>query len=96
MHRNNQVQMIDPAALPDFSDAVHQFESYGGQLTLFSGFGDDPLKDNAPKMAQRETEFKQRYADFSQFFYSVVNSDYHLFKQGLLFYIHLSTQLARS
>lgn len=50
---NAQVRMIDPAALPDSSDAAHQFESYGGQLTLFSGFRDDPLKDNAPKIAQR-------------------------------------------
>ena len=45
-------------------------------------------------VAQREEEFKRRYPDFGQFFSTVVNSDYSLFKEGLLCFIELSQRLS--
>jgi len=81
--------------IPNSVTAVHQFQSYGGQLTLFSDFGEDPLKDDAQKIAQREAQFRQRFADFAPFFHTVVNGDFNLFRQGLLFFIDLSSRIAR-
>ena len=88
--RNNNAALIDPRLLPDRDDAVQRFESFGGHLTLFSPFGYDPLEDRPDLISQRETEFYRRYPDFGPFFYTVVNGDYLLFHQGLLFLIDIS------
>lgn len=101
MRRNNQAKQINRTVIlnrtviPDSVNAVDLFQSYGGHLTLFSDFGEDPLGDDAQKIPQREEQFKQHYVDFTQFFYTVVNGDYHLFRRGLLFFIELSSRLAR-
>ena len=93
MCANNHVQRIDAAHIVDSATAVHQFESFGGRLTIFSGFGEDPLRQHAALVTQREREFRRCYPDFGVFFYIVVNSDYSLFRQGLLYFIDLSKQL---
>ena len=94
MRSNNQARKINQGVIPDSANAIHQFQAHGGQLTLFSNFGEDPLKDLPHKVAQRETRFKQRYVNFDQFFSTVVNGDISLFRQGLLFFISTSNQLA--
>lgn len=94
MRSNNRAQRINQGVIPDSTNAIHQFQAHGGQLTLFSNFGIDPLKDEPHKFEQRETRFKQRYATFDQFFSNVVNGDFNLFKDGLLFFISTSSQLA--
>ena len=94
MLSNNHAKKIDHTQIAQPSDAVHHFQSFGGHLTLFSGFGEDPLKHSAGMVAQREEEFKRRYPDFGQFFSTVVNSDYSLFKEGLLYFIELSQRLS--
>lgn len=91
--RNNNATLIDPRLLPERDDAVQHFESFGGHLTQFSPFGHDPLEDRADLVDQRETEFYGRYPDFGPFFYTVVNSDYLLFCQGLMALIDISKRL---
>jgi len=93
MHRNNQVMPVDPVLVPEPQDAVQQFESHGGQLTLFSPFGRDPLQERVGLISQREEEFYRRYLNFSPFFHTVVNDDYSLFREGLLFLIDVSNRL---
>jgi hypothetical protein len=65
-------------------EAVRHFESCGGHLTVFSPFGEDPLKENPQMANERERQYSERFPDFSIFFHSVVNGDFDLFKQGLL------------
>jgi len=91
---NNQAVEIDSALLPDAEEAVADFEANGGQLTLFSAFGIDPLQDNPSLVAQREAEFHHQFSDFSQFFHTVVNNDYYLFREGILCFIDISRRLA--
>ena len=97
MISNNHAIQIDPRLLPDVESAVHDFEETGGQLTIFNSFGEDPLQRNPFLIAQRESEFHRRYPDFGNFFHTVVNGDYSLFHEGLLYLItisnHLVTQL---
>ena len=57
MLNNNQAVKIDPRLLPDDESAIRDFEAHGGQLTVFSCFGEDPLWRNPSLFAQRETEF---------------------------------------
>jgi len=45
MRRNDQTVQVNPRTLPEPSDAVEQFESFGGHLTILSAFGEDPLQD---------------------------------------------------
>ena len=93
MHRNNQVMPLDPALVPEPEDAVQQFEAHGGHLTLFSAFGRDPLEDREDLIKAREEDFYRKYPDFGCFFYTVVNNDYALFREGLLFFIDVSKRL---
>lgn len=93
MHRNNQVMPLDPALVPEPEDAVQQFEAHGGHLTLFSAFGRDPLEDREDLIKAREEDFYRKYPDFGCFFYTVVNNDYSLFREGLLFFIDVSKRL---
>ena len=93
MRRNNQTAHVEPQMVPEPSDAVQQFESLGGHLNVFSPFGDDPLRDRADLITQREAEFFARYPNFGPFFHGVVNGDHSLFKSGLLFFIQISNRL---
>ena len=93
MRRNNHAVPIDPRLLPERDDAIQQFESFGGHLTLFSPFGRDPLEGRMDLTNRREAEFQGRYPDFGSFFYTVVNSDYSLFRQGLMYLIDISKHL---
>ena len=83
MWRNDSIVRVEPHLVPELRDAVQQFESLGGHLTLFSPFGEDPLKDRADLISQRETEYS--IPDFGPIFHSLVNGDCNLFRCGLLF-----------
>ena len=93
MRRNNQAARITPSLLPEPEDAVQQYEASGGHLTIFSSFGEDPLRDRLDLVNQREAEFLKKYPDFGGFFYHVVNGDHSLFREGLLFLIDISKHL---
>ena len=94
MLNNNQATKIDPRLLPDDKSAVREFETNGGQLTVYGRFGEDPLEGSPSLFVQRETEFHRRFPDFSDFFHSVVNGDYYLFHEGLLCFIDISKRLS--
>ena len=93
MRRNNHAAIINQDILPQTSEAVQEFESHGGNLTTFSEFGHDPLSERSDLIQQREARFHHKYADFGQFFYSVVNRDNRPFRQGLLDLIEISSHL---
>jgi len=67
MIENNCAAQIDPALLPDSESAVNDFESHGGQLTIYNSFGEDPLHGHPALVAQREKEFCRHYPNFSDF-----------------------------
>ena len=72
---------------------MYDFEENGGHLTIFSSFGEDPLQRNPYLVAQREMEFYRRYQDFRNFFYTVANGDFVLFREGILYLIAISSNL---
>ena len=82
----------DSAVVPETQAIVDKFESHGRKLTTFSFFGQDPLQHREDLLHMRDEEFFKRYPDFSAFFHSVVNHDYSIFRDGLLFFIDLSHQ----
>ena len=89
MHRCNQVMPVDSSLVSDPKEAVQRFESHGGHLTLFSPFGQDPLKGRDDLMRANNEEIYEKYPDFARFFSSVANNDYTLFREGLLFLLML-------
>ena len=93
MQRNNQTVKINPSLVLEPETARQLFEAEGGQITTFSPFGHDPFQDYPQLNQEREVKFKQEYPDFSPFFHSVVNGDYSLFCEGLLYFIAISKQL---
>ncbi len=96
MRENDRASRIDRNAIIGVSDALRQFESFGRSLTIFSPFGEDPLRNRVELVNRREAEFKERYPDFGRFFYRVVNGDNSLFREGILFLIDLSKRLEMS
>lgn len=93
MKGNNHTVPIAPQLIPDPDSAVQQYESLGGHLTIFSSFGQDPLRDRAHLVRQRESDFQRRYPDYRQFFHTVVNGDFSVFRDGLLYLIDISKHL---
>lgn len=94
MVKNNQTVAIDSLLVPDPQVALQQFWSHGGHITEFSSFGYDPLEGNSEFFAQRESRFLEQYSDFGPFFHRIVNGDYSFFRDGLLYFIDMSKQLA--
>ena len=64
MQRNDRTVRVEARLVPEPSDAVEQFESLGGHLTLFNPFGEDSLKDRADLISQRETDYFAQYPEF--------------------------------
>lgn len=86
---------VNSDMLPDVDSAVAEFESNGGQLTIFSSFGEDPLRLSPILVAQREEQFYRQHpkASFANFFYTATNGDYSLFREGILSYITITKNL---
>ena len=93
MRRNNQTAKIIALQLPEPQVAVQLFENHGEHITISSFFGQDPLEGRADLIRQRETEFLATYPDFAPFFHTVVNNDYRLFSDGLLYFIRVSKSI---
>ena len=94
MLSNNQAARIDSRLIPSVESAIREFERDGGQLTVFSSFGEDPLQGSPTLAAQREAEFHRQYPEFQEFFHTVANGDHFLFREGILCFIDISTRLS--
>lgn len=86
---------VQPSIIPQVTNAVHEYEELGGRLTVFSNYGEDQLKPRQDLIQERERLFTVRYPDFGIFFYSVVNGDDVLFRNGLLYLIRINNVLAK-
>ena len=53
----HHAKMIDDLNIPETEVAVRRFESFSGRLTVFSQFGEDPLRQHPDLVAQREADF---------------------------------------
>lgn len=93
MRANNQCVQINASQFPEPHDAVQSFEANGGHFTVLSSFGNDPLQHHPELVKEREHLFHNQYQDFNNFYSQVVNGDYTVFREGLLYFIDLSNQL---
>ena len=57
MHENKQSRPIDTSLLPESDAAVSHFHSLGGHLTLFSHFGEDPLREHTELLFREKLNF---------------------------------------
>ena len=87
--------MIDPILLPRAEEAVSEYENAGGNLTVFSQFGIDPLRDFPILKHQRESQLSSNL-DFDNIFHCLVNGNQQPFMYGLLYFINLNDRLAAS
>lgn len=90
--QNSHVVPINPAILSQPADAVRQMEAAGSHYTYFSPFGQDPLKDRID-LFQRQDMFSAQFPHFDDFFHTVVNGDFTVFRRGLLYIIDISSHL---
>ena len=94
MKQNNQTIFIDPQLVKDPCTILEEYTSLGGNITRFSLFGQNPLKDQPSLATKRDGIFFERYPSFEPFFHSAVNGDFSLFKEGLSFLIYVTTNLS--
>jgi len=80
MHGNNQAMPIDFSLVPDPDEAVQMYQSYGGNITISSEFGHDPLCNREDLLKIREERFFDQCPSFEEIFHSVVNFDHRLFQ----------------
>lgn len=93
MQENNQTVPLDTTIILTPDDALEQFESTGGVITVFNSFGEDPFDGRPDLIAQREAMFLQQHPDFTEIFSSTANGDYLPFISGLLNFIGISKTL---
>ena len=86
---------IQSSIIPNVTDAVREYEELGGNLTVFSSYGEDLLKDRQDLIQERERIFTVRYPDFGIFFYTIVNNNDVLFRNGLLYLIRINNVLSK-
>ncbi|KAK3740772.1 hypothetical protein QZH41_017516 [Actinostola sp. cb2023] len=89
MNRSNRTAHIREDQVPDGPTAAQIYESNGGHLTRFGGFGRDPLLGNATLLQQRE--LIQNIPSYEAVFNEVVNGNTSLFQHGLMAFISFSS-----
>ena len=92
MHQDNRAVKLSLSILPSPEEAVANYQRCGGQLTLLSTFGDDPLSSSLD--AIRQQEFSRRHAVFLPIFHAAVNNDEQPFRDGLQHFISITKRLA--
>ena len=94
MMKNNYTSEVDPTLLLSPEQAVKEYENAGGNLTMFSQFGVDPLQHYPTLIKQREMELLSHY-NFDTIFQNIVNGNQQPFMDGLLCFINISARLTQ-
>lgn len=79
--------------LPTSEEAVLAYEREGGHLTLPEVFGTDLLSGNQQLQNLRFDNFNAAYPSFDVIFHCLVNGNQYPFKEGLQYFIDLTTTL---
>ena len=69
MQRNDQAVGIDPSLVPEADEYIRQSNLQGGNITMFSPFGKDPLEMHQELYQERQQKFLLSYPDFGPFLY---------------------------
>lgn len=92
MNQDNRTAKVSPHIIPSPHEAISSYHDMGGELTLFSTFGEDPLSTSLRTV--REQEFLTTYPDFEVFFTSAVNGQEQPFRNGLEHILSITKRLA--
>ena len=95
MEQRNGTVKLQPSQIPEVTDSVKEYEELGGKLTFFKSYGIDQLQHRQDLIQERERLFTVRYPDFGIIFYTVVNGNNVLFRDGLLYLIRINNVLAK-
>ena len=79
--------------LPTSEEAVLAYEREGGHLSLPEVFGTDLLARNQQLKKLRSDNFNAAYPSFDVIFHCLVNGNYYPFKEGLQYFIDLTSSL---
>ena len=93
VRRNNCIAQIGPSLLPSSDDAVQLYEQFGGNITQFSAFCQDPFNSRPDLVQQQENRVLSTLPTVWTIFHKLVNGDACLFREGLLYFIHISIHL---
>ena len=69
MSNNNEVAQLNPLVIPSPDHALQQFQSYGGEITVFNAFGQDPLELRPDLITEQEELFHQQHSSFAEIFH---------------------------
>ena len=83
----------DMALVPSENEAVRLFKDDGGNLTIWSPFGEDPIRHSPVLLARREEEFNLHFPDISVIFHKLVNGDFENFKKAIQLFISVTESL---
>ena len=86
---------INEDLIPSTEAAVQRYESFGGNLTLSSTFGIDPLHDEHT-ILEREAYYTANAPDFPTIFHHLVNGHDTHFRNGLKCFIVTTKRLTNT
>ena len=90
---NNQITPIPPHLVPSVADAKQMYEAQGGQLTEYSHFGRDPLRDRADLVQRRDQWFMQTNPSYKDIFSNVVSDNGQFLEKAILDFISYTDSL---
>ena len=79
--------------LPTSEEAVLAYEREGGHLSLPEVFGTDLLAGNQQLQKLRSDNFNAAYPSFDVIFHCLVNGNCYPFKEGLKYFIDVTSSL---
>lgn len=91
---NSLVQPVSSTLIPSSEEAVEQFHTGGGQLTLISHFGADPLDGEDSLISERDRRLQSGVGEISSMFHTLVNGNDQPFRDGLKLFIQLTEELS--
>ena len=94
MRSNYNTSPVHEDIIPSPEQAVQQYHSLGGHLTILSHFGTDPLGDLDGQRLERDERLQANILDFPTIFYKLVNGNDVPFRNGLKCFIDLTKRLS--
>ena len=95
MMSNNQIAPLNASVVPTTEMAVRQYNSMGGNLTISSSFGTDPLSSDENLVCLRKKHMQANIPNFDIIFHELVNGNDKHFRDGLKLFVELTEDLAK-
>ena len=95
MMQRQHIRPLSDHLVPSVDAAVQLYHDDGGNLSPPSSFGLDPLDDNQDLLHERLAMFQVSFPGYDPLFHSLVNGNHTPFRQAVMLFASITTQLSQ-